>query len=329
MLTMISESWRWLALVTTLGIAVLRPDVLLGQPSARIPSVGIIFAGSSADPFQAIRKQALRDAGFVEGQTIEVTWRFAEGRNERLPALASELVSRGVAAIVTFGGAATAAARRATTKIPIVAVGDDLVAEGHVPNLARPGGNVTGVSLLATELDLKRLELLKQVVPSLSRVVVFKDPTTPGSHLATLQAGGQAMGITPQTLKIKKVEDLDGAFQAARGWRAQGLNVLASPLLNGLRRTIIELAARYRLPAVHQWPDSVRDGGLMAYGPTQAGLYQLTFAQLDKVLKGAPPAELPIVQPAEFKLALNMRTAKALGLTISPSMVSRADQVIR
>jgi putative tryptophan/tyrosine transport system substrate-binding protein len=143
---MSSRSWCWLALATTVGIAVLRPDALVGQPSPRLPSVGIIFAGSSTDPLQAIRRQALRDAGYVEGQTIEVQWRFAEGRNERLPSLASELVSREVAAIVAFGGAATAAARNATTKIPIVAVADDLVAEGHVAGLARPGGNVTGVS---------------------------------------------------------------------------------------------------------------------------------------------------------------------------------------
>ncbi len=196
-----------------------------------------------------MRKQALRDLGYVEGKTIEVKWQFSEGRNERLPALASELVSREVDAIVAVGGA-TAAARHATSRIPIVAVGDDLLAEGHVTNLARPGSNVTGVSLLSTELDLKRLELLKQVVPSASRVAVFRDPTTPSGHLAKLQAGAHAMGITLQILEIKKPEDLEGAFQAARGGNAQGLNVLASPLLNGLRRTIIELAARHRLPAV-------------------------------------------------------------------------------
>ena len=270
------RSLRWLALVTIVGIAVLRPDAVVGQPALRLPSVGIIFAGSSTDPLQAIRKQALRDAGYVEGQTVEVQWRFSEGRNERLPALASELVSREVAAIVAVGGAATAAARNATSKIPIVAVGDDLLAEGHVTSLARPAGNVTGVSLLSTELDRKRLELLKQVVPSASRVAVLKDPTTPSSHQATLRAGGHAMGITLQILEIKNAEDLAGAFQAARGGNAQGLNVLASPLLNGLRRTIIELAARYRLPAVYQWPESVRDGGLMGYGPTLTALYQLT-----------------------------------------------------
>lgn len=326
---MSSRSLRCLALVTIVGIAVLRPDAVVGQPAPRLPSVGIIFAGSSTDPLQAIRKQALRDAGYVEGQTIEVKWRFSEGRNERLPALASELVSREVDAIVAVGGAATAASRNATSKIPIVAVGDDLLAEGHVTNLARPGGNVTGVSLFSTELDLKRLELLKQVVPSASRVAVFRDPTTPSSHLARLQAGAQAMGVTLQIMEIKKAEDLEGAFQAARGGNAQGLNVLASPLLNGLRRTIIEMAARYRVPAIYQWPESVRDGGLMGYGPTLTALYQLTFAQLDKVLKGAKPSELPVVQPVEFHLALNVPTAKALGLTIPASMVSRADQVVR
>ena len=188
---------------------------------------------------------------------------------------------------------------------------------------------MTGVSLLSTELDLKRLELLKKVVPGASRVAVFRDPTTPSGHLARLQAGAHAMGITLQLLEIKKAEDLEGAFQAARGGNAQGLNVLASPLLNGLRSTIIDLAARHRLPAVYQWPESVRDGGLMGYGPTLTALYQLTFAQLDKILKGSKPSELPVVQPVEFHLALNVRTAKALGLTIPPAMVSRADQVIR
>jgi putative ABC transport system substrate-binding protein len=323
------STWSWLALATIVGIVVLRPDALVAQLPTKSPSVGIIFAGAADDPLQAVRKQALREAGYVEGQTIDVYWRFADGHSERLPTLARELVTRHVAAIVTFGSAATAAARGATTKIPIVAVGDDLVAEGQVASLARPGGNVTGVSILATELDLKRLEVLKQAVPGASRVTIFRDATIPGGHVAALQAGAQTMGITLQTLEIRSAKDLESAFQAAQGWRAQGLNVLASPLLWGFRRTIIELAAKHRLPVIYQWPESVRDGGLMGYGPTISGMYRLTFDVLDKVLKGARPSELPVVQPSEFKLALNLRTARAIGLTIPSSMVARADQIIR
>jgi putative ABC transport system substrate-binding protein len=289
----------------------------------------MIFGGSSADSFMANRRQALREAGYVEGETIQVEWRFSEGRNERMAALAVELVRLDVVALVAAGGAATTAARAATTKIPIVAVGDDLVAEGHVASLARPGGNVTGVSLLGSELDLKRLEVLKQTVPGATRIAVLRDPTTSLDSLAALQTGARAMGITLKILEVRKVEDLDPAFQVAREWPAQGLNVLASPLLNGLRRTIIDLAAKHRLPAIYQWPESAKDGGLMAYGPTNLHLFQLTFAQLDRVLKGTKPSDLPVIQPSEFKLALNLRTAKALGLQFSNELRMRADQVIQ
>src|SRR6266851_4096938 len=169
--------WRSFALATAVGLTLFVPAFVVAQ-APKVPRVGMIFAGSSADPLNLVRRQALRGAGYVEGQNIQVEWRFSEGRNERLAAIAVELVRLNVDALVTFGGAATTAARNATTKIPIVAIADDLVAEGHVASLARPGGNVTGVSILASELDLKRLELLKQAVPGASRVAVLRDPTT-------------------------------------------------------------------------------------------------------------------------------------------------------
>jgi len=327
--SMRSRNRRWLVFAMSVAVLVLRPDTLVAQSSPRPPSVGVMFAGQSSDPLQPLRKQALRDAGYVEGDTIHVHWRFTEGHDERLPGLAKELVSRDVAAIVTFGGRATAAARSATTTIPIVAVGDDLVREGQVASLSHPTGNVTGVSILATELDVKRLEVLKQVVPGASRVAIFKDTTAAGGHMSALQAGAHALGVALQVQEIRRVEDLDAAFDAAQRWRAQGVNVLASPLLWGFRRNSIELAGRYRLPVVYQWPEAIRDGGLMGYGPTISGMYQLTFAVLDKVLKGAKPSELPVIQPSEFKLSLNLRTARALGLTVPPGMVARADQVLR
>jgi len=320
--------WRSLALATAVGMILFVPAGAVAQ-APKVPRAGMIFGGSSADSFMANRRQALREAGYVEGETIEVAWRFSDGRNERMAALAVELVRLDVVALVAAGGAATTAARNATTKIPIVAIGDGLVAEGHVASLARPGGNVTGVSLLGSELDLKRLEVLKQTVPSATRIAVLRDPTTSRDSLGALQTGARAMGITLKILEVRKVEDLDPAFQVAREWPAQGLNVLASPLLNGLRRTIIDLAAKYRLPAIYQWPESAKDGGLMAYGPTNLHLYQLTFAQLDRVLKGTKPSDLPVIQPSEFKLALNLRTAKALGLQFSNALRMRADQVIQ
>ena len=320
--------WRGLAVATAVGTTLCVPTFVVAQ-ATKVPRVAMIFAGSSSDSFMPYRRQALRDAGFVEGQTIRTEWRFSEGHNERLAVIAVELVRLDVDALVTYGGAATSAARSATTKIPIVAVADDLVAEGHVASLARSGSNVTGVSILGSELDLKRLEVLKQAVPSASRVIVLRDPTPRRDLVEALQTAAQTMGITLKILEVRKVEDLDPAFQVARGWPAQGLNILSSPLLHGLRRTIIDRAAKYRIPAIYQWPESVKDGGLMAYGPTYLDLLHLTFVQLDKVLKGAKPSALPAVQPSEFKLAVNLRTAKALGLTIPSSLLLRADEIIQ
>jgi putative ABC transport system substrate-binding protein len=298
------------------------------QQAARLPRIGILRLNTAADPLNELLRQALRDVGYLEGQNITIEWRFADERADRLPGLAAELVRLKPDAIVTAGDAAIRAARQATTTIPIVAGTDDLVGEGHVASLSRPGGNVTGVSILAPELNGKRLELLKEAVPSASRVVVLWDPATGTFHLPALETVARSLRVELKILQVRHVGDLEGAFKAARAWRAEAVNVLASPLLNAMRTLIIDQTARYRLPAIYQWDDSARIGGLMAYGPTLAGYWRLVMLQLDRVLKGARPADLPVQQPTKFELVIHLKTAKALGLTIPPSLLARADEVI-
>jgi putative ABC transport system substrate-binding protein len=298
------------------------------QPAGRVPRIGILRLNTAVDPLNELLRQALRDSGYLEGQNIVIEWRFADDRAERLSALAAELARLKPDAIVVAGDAAIRAARQATTTIPIIAGTDDLVGEGHVASLARPGGNVTGVSILAPELNAKRLELLKKAVPKASRIAVLWDPATGAFHLPGLETVARSLRLDLKILEVRRVDDLEGAFKAARAWRAEAVNVLASPLLNALRTPIIDEAARYRLPAIYQWDDSARIGGLMAYGPTLAGYWRLVMLQLDRVLKGAWPADLPVQQPTKFELVINLKTARALGLTIPPSVLARADEVI-
>ena len=304
-------------------------SVLAARASAAPPLVGILGPWSATDPVVGMLKRAMSEVGFTESKNIVVEWRLADGKIERLPTLARELVQLTPAAIVTAGDEGIRAVRRATTTIPIVAGSDDLVREGHVASLAKPGGNVTGVSILGGELNGKRLELLKEAVPSVSRVAVLWDPGTAGPAIEPLVALGRTLGVEVNVLKIRRFEDLDPAFETARAWRADGLNVLASPLLQALRGPIMERAARYRLPAIYQWEEFVREGGLMAYGPIFPDMLRQLFLQLDRVLKGARPADLPVAQPTRFGLAINLGTAKALGITIPASLLVRADQVVR
>jgi putative ABC transport system substrate-binding protein len=303
------------------------PLVAEAQQVGSPPRVGVIRRVSGG-PLEGLLRQAFRDFGYVENKNIRIEWRFHEGREDRLPAVARDLVRLKVAAIVTFGTVPTTVARRATTAISIVAGSDDLVAEGHVASLSRPGGNVTGVSILASELNVKRLELLKQAVPGASRIVVLWDPDTGSHHLDPLESAARSMAVELKILEVRGGDDLDRTFQVAREWRAQAMNVLASARLNGLRSSIFKRAATGGLPAIYQWDTSAKEGGLMAYGPTTRDFYRLVLLQLDKVLRGAKPADVPVVQPSEFKLVVNLKTARVLGLTIPPSLLLRADQVV-
>ncbi len=312
-----------------LSFVVAAPLAGEAQQARKIPRIGMLQVWSSADPVVELIRPALREAGYVEGQTIAIEHRWAEGNAERLPALAAQLVRLKVDTIMTFGEPAIRAVQEATKTIPIVVATDDLVGAGLVASLARPGGNTTGVSILASEPNVKRLELLKKALPKVSRVAVLWDPGSGTFHLAALEAAARSLGVELQVLEVRRPEDFQRAFGAARKGRAGALNVLASPFLQGHRQIIIDLAAKNRVPAIYQWRESTEAGGLMSYGPTLSELLRLCAAVLDRVLKGAKPGDLPVEQPTKFELVINLRAAKALNLTIPQPVLVRADEVIR
>jgi len=297
------------------------------QQARRDWRIGILSPYALDDPWSKELAQALRDAGYIGGRNGRTEWRSAEGQTGRFPALAGGLVKLQVDAILAVGDLAIRAARQATATIPIVAGSDDLVGEGHVVSLARPGGNVTGVSILATELNAKRLEVLKAAVPTASRIAALWDPATGEFHLRTLHAVARTLSVELNIQKVRRADDLSHAFDTARAWHAEAVNVLASPLVWSLRQLIIDQAAR-RLPAIYQGGEAVRVGGLLSYGPTRAEVFRALAAKIDRVLTGAKPSDLPVEQPTKFELVINLKTAKALGVTMPPGLILRADQVI-
>jgi putative ABC transport system substrate-binding protein len=305
------------------------------QQAAKVARIGYLGPSMAANPhLEEAFRQGLRDLGYVEGRNVVIEYRDAEGKLERLPALAAELVALKVDVIVTPGTLATMAAKRATTTIPIVfpAVGDP-VTEGLVTSLARPGGNVTGLSVLALELVGKRLELLTQTVPGVSRVAVLWQPgaakeRTEQDTLKEAEVAARALGLRPQFVEARGPADFDRAFSDMTRARAGALTVLPYGLFIYERRRIVELAAKNRLPAVYGAREIVDAGGLMSYGPDLADLWRRTATYVDKILKGAKPGDLPVEQPTKFELVINLKTAKTLGLTIPQSVLGRADQVI-
>ncbi len=323
-------SLRTASFIIPLGLSLfVAPLVAEAQQAGKIRRIGVLQVWSSADPMVELIRQSLREVGYVEGQTIAIEFRLAEGKTERLPALATELVQLKVDAIMTFGDPGIRAAQQATRTIPIVGATDDLVGAGLVASFARPGGNTTGVSILASELNVKRLELLKESLPGVSRIAALWDPGSGTFHLKGLEAAARSLGVELQILEVRRPEDFRRAFEAAKKRQAGALNVLASPFLYGHRQTIIDLAAKNRLPAIYQWREMPEAGGLMSYGPTLSELLRLCAAALDKILKGAKPGDLPVEQPTKFELVINMKTAKALGLTMPQSVLARADEVIQ
>jgi putative ABC transport system substrate-binding protein len=274
-------------------------------------------------------RRALREHGYVEGTNVGLEIRYAEGRTERLPELAAELVRLNVDVIAPTGDLAARVVQQATATIPIVALTDDLVAAGLVASLAHPGGNTTGVSIFSPELNAKRLELLKGAVARASRVATLWDSGTGRSQLSGMEAAARALRVRLQILEVRSPDDFERAFQMARKERAQALNVLASPFLAAYSKAIIDLAARNRLPAIYQWKEHAEAGGLMSNGPNLLEVWRQTAYLVGKVLKGAKPADLPVEQPIRFEFVLNLKTAKALGITFSPTILIRADQVIQ
>jgi putative ABC transport system substrate-binding protein len=304
-----------------------------GQPAGKVYRLGILILGGPPPPgtYDARRDvvQVLRELGYVEGQNLEVERRYADGSVDRLPALAAALVQRPVDVVVASGTAAAWAAQGATRTIPIVILiaGQDTVELGLTPSLARPGGNVTGV-VLGSLLAGKRLELLKEAVPRATRIAMLA--TEDQAFRIQVKEAEQAAALLGVRLVVveAKGRDYERAFMTMRGERADALFVGASPTLHGDRRRIIELAARYRLPAIYQWTEHVEEGGFMAYGASGRWATRRLATYVDRVLKGTNPAEMPIEQATTLTLAFNLKTAKALGLTIPPSVLARADQVI-
>jgi putative tryptophan/tyrosine transport system substrate-binding protein len=306
----------------------------LGAQTQRVPTVsrvGVLYPGGSAPLSHRMEafRQGLREFGFVEGTNISIEIRHADGSSDRLASMAAELVRREVRVIATSGDFATRVVQQATTTIPIVAFTDDLVGAGLVASYARPGGNTTGISILAPELNAKRLQLLKEMSPGIARVAVLWDPATGAAQLKAMEGVSRSLGVQLLILEVRGPNDLDGAFTTARNERAAAVNVLASPLLASFSHKIIDLAANNRLPAIYQWREHAEAGGLMSYGPILLDTWRQTGLLVGKVLRGAKPSDLPIEEPTNFELVINLKTATALGLRVSPSLLSRADQVIQ
>jgi putative tryptophan/tyrosine transport system substrate-binding protein len=303
------------------------------QQPKEVPRIGYLTADSRsarADVRAAAFRQGLRELGYVEGKNLVIEWRSAEGKQDRLPALAAELVRLKVDIIVTGGPTATRPVKEATTAIPIVMTQDsDPVGNGFVASLARPGGNITGLSNLAQELSGKRLELLKEIVPKLSRVAVLGMSANPGNSLSlreTELAAG-ALGVQLQYLDIRDSKDIDATLRTASKGRADAVLVLNFP--GTISRGIPDLAVKNRLPAIYYNSTIVDDGGLMSYGASITDLDRRAATYVDKILKGAQPANLPVEQPIKFEFIINLKAAKQIGLTIPPNVLVRADKVIR
>lgn len=295
-----------------------------------VRKIGLLWpaAAPPAPPRMEAFRQGLREAGFVEGQNLLIELRYAQKGPQQLAELAAELVRLRVDVIQASGDLAPRVAQQATTTIPIVLISDDVEGAGLIRSLSRPGANTTGLTILSPELSAKRLELLNEIVPGLSRVASLWDPTTGQSQVTMTEAAAKSLNVKIQVLQVRQRDDLVGAFDAARKDQAQALNVFSSPLLSSLYREIITLAEVYRLPAIYQWKEHVDAGGFLAYGPSLAGVWRQTGGIVARVLKGSKPSDLPVELPTKLELSVNTRTAKSLELVIPPAVLMRADEVI-
>jgi putative ABC transport system substrate-binding protein len=317
--------------ITLLSAAAAWP--LAARAERKIPRIG--FMGNSTAALEANLVDAfragLRELGYEEGRNIEIEFRWANGSYDRFPALVGEFIADKVDVIVTAGTPASLAVKKATTSVPLVmvAVGDP-VGTGLVPSLARPGGNITGLSSIAPDLEGKRLQLLHEVVPALSYVAMFVNSANPFhiSSMSQARAAAQAMGIKMQIHDILKSEDLDGAFAAIRKERPDALLILADRVFLHNRQRIVDFANEQRLPNVNAYKELVEDGGLMSYGPSYEDMHKRAAIYVDKILKGTRPADLPIEQPSKFTFIVNLKAAKALGLTVPSQLLGLSDQLI-
>ena len=303
------------------------------QQPTKVPRIGFLLASSAGvDSRVEAFRQGFRELGYIEGKNIAIEWRYAEGKEDRVPKLAAELVQMNVEIIVTDGTNVTRAAKNATKTIPIVMASDaDPVGNGFVASLARPGGNVTGLVNLLAGLSGKRLEILKEAIPGISRVGVLWNPENPSSISAfkETQEAAQALAMQLQSLEVHGPDEFEGAFQAATKRQARALSVVSDSLMFNNRRRLLELAAKHRLPTMHTQSLWVEAGALMSYGTYFPDLYRRAATYVDKILKGAKPADLPVEQPIKFELVINLKTAKQIGLMIPQSVLYQADKVIK
>ena len=322
---------RRMFLWTSAGGLLVRPIAVEAQPQTKIPTVGVLRPGAPPDPLVEALLLGLRDLSYVEGRNIHLEYRWAEAKLDRLPALATELARLPVDVITTWSTPAALAAKSVTATIPIVFGGvGDPVRTGLVTSFARPGANVTGLSMLAEELSGKRLELLSETLPRVGRVAMLWNSTNPSMvfRARETQVAADALAITLQSLGLREVSDFDDAFATMTRQRPDALITLVDPFTTAHRQRIVDFAATHNLPAVYEARQFVDVGGLMSYGPSLAASQRRVAIFIDKILKGTKPADLPIEQPTKFELVINMKTAKALGLTIPQSLLLRADQVI-
>jgi ABC-type uncharacterized transport system substrate-binding protein len=320
-------------LIATLILSMLVvPDAAGAQPAAKTPRIAVLDTSSMAarahlwDAF----RQGLRELGYVEGRNLTIESRWADGKTERLPGLAAEVVRLKPDVIVTAGAPAALVAKQATTTIPIVMTGvGDPVPLGLVASLARPGGNITGLTNLTIELAGKRVGLLKEVAPKVSRVALLRDEANPAAdfNVKETEAAATSVGLTLRVFGVRSPDEFSSAFSAMLKEQVGALIVGPSPMFFGQRRRLAELAARNQLPTVFSLGEYTQAGGLMSYGPHFPDLYRRAATFVDKILKGAKPADLPVEQPTRFELVINLKTAKAIGLTIPQSLLLRADEV--
>jgi len=300
------------------------------QQGTSVPRIGMLWPGLSAPaaPRMESFRRGLREQGYVDGRNVRVELRFAREGLQTLPKLAAELVQLNVDVMCTFGDLTPKLAQDATRAIPIIAITDDIVGAGLVDNLSRPGANLTGLTILAPELSAKRLQVLKSVFPTITRVATLTDPTTGTAQVLLTSNAAQFLNVDLQVLQIRGREDLSAAFEAAKVRRAEALNVFSSPLLSSLSGEIIELAAEYKMPAIYQWREHVEAGGLISYGPNLGEMWRQCAVMVAKVLAGAKPGDMPVEQPSTIELVVNHKTAKALGLELPLPLLIRADDLI-
>ena len=322
------------AFVTSVAAVFAAPLAVEAQQVAKTARIGVLLPGSATDPserYVGAFRQGLRDLGYTEGRDLTLEIRYAEGQQERLPSLVAELLGLKIDVLVTAATRPTRAAQEATNTVPIVMadVGNPIAA-GFVASLARPGANITGVSALSEELSTKRLELLKEAIPRVSRVGVVLDPTHPTNSLDLRRSepAAKALGLSLRPVHITRRDDIDAAFAKVARERVDALIVLVFEAAYVERLTILRLIVRDRLPAMYPWLEGAQGGALMSYGVDLPQLFRRAALYVDKILRGAKPANLPVEEPTKFELVINLKTAKALGLTMPKSLLVRADQII-